>query len=98
MQYTTCILRPSLISDSCISDFFECNQGVRQGDNISILLFVFFFNDMTDFVRKSFNGLTMVSDLFNDKLQTNYVCVFLKLYLLLYADDTIIMQYLIIVN
>ena len=80
------------ISDSCISDFFECNQGVRQGENISILLSAFFFNDMKDFVRKSFNGLTMVSDLFNDKLQTNYVCVFLKLYLLLYADDTIIMQ------
>ena len=46
---------------------------------------------MKDFVRKSFNGLTMVSDLINDKLQTKDVCVFLKLYLLLYADDAIIM-------
>ena len=46
---------------------------------------------MKDFVEKSFNGLTMVSDLINDKLQTNDVCVFLKLYLLLHADDTIIM-------
>ena len=33
----------------------------------------------------------MVSDLINDKLQTYDVCVFLKLYLLLFADETIIM-------
>ena len=39
----------------------------------------------------SFNGLTMVSDLIIDKRQTNDVCVFLKFFLLLYADDTIIM-------
>ena len=45
---------------------------------------------MKDFVRNSFNGLTMVSDLINGKLQTNDVCVFLKLYML-YTDDTIIM-------
>ena len=35
-------------------------------------------HDMKDFVRKCFNGLTMVSGLINDKLQTNYVCVFLS--------------------
>ena len=33
----------------------------------------------------------MVSDLINDKLQTSDACVFVKLYLLLYVDDTIIM-------
>ena len=33
----------------------------------------------------------MVSDLINDKLQTSGARVFVKLYLLLYADDTIIM-------
>ena len=79
------------INDSCMSDFFKCNQGVRQGENLSPLLFKHFLNDMKDFVRKSFNGSTMVSNLINGKLQTNDVCVFLKLYLLLYADDTIIM-------
>ena len=79
------------INDSCMSDFFECNQRVRQRDNLSLLLFAIFLNDMKDFVSKSFNGLTIVSDLINDKLQTNDVCVFQKLYLLLYADDYIIM-------
>ena len=79
------------INDSCMSDFFKCNQGVRQGENLSPLLFKHFLNDMKDFVRKSFNGSTMVSNLINGKLQTNDVCLFLKLYLLLYADDTIIM-------
>ena len=40
---------------------------------------------MKEFVRNYFNGLTIVSDLINDNLQTNDVCVFLKLYILLYA-------------
>ena len=77
------------INDSCMSDF-ECNQGVRQGENLLPLLFAIFY-DITFFFTKSFNGLTMVFDFINEKLQTYDVCVFLKLYLLLYADDTIIM-------
>ena len=58
------------INDSYMSDFFECNQGARQGENLSPLLFPICLNYMKDFVSKSFNGLTMVSDLINDKLQT----------------------------
>ena len=36
-------------------NFIECNQGVRQGENLIMLI----------------NGLKMVSCLINDKLQTN---------------------------
>ena len=78
------------INDRCMSDFFECNQGVRQG-RIPCHKYAIFINDMNTCFRKSFNGLTMVCDLIIDKRQTNDVCVFLKLFLLLYADDTIIM-------
>ena len=44
---------------------------------------------MTDFVRQSINGLTMIFYTISDKLQTNDVCVFPELYILVYADDTI---------
>ena len=60
----------------------------KAGGNLSPLLFAIFLNDVKDFVRKSFKNL---SDLIKDKHQTNDICVFLKLYLLLCADDTIIM-------
>ena len=30
------------INDSCMSDFFECNQGIRQEENLSPLLFAIF--------------------------------------------------------
>ena len=40
-----------------------------------------FFNNMDDFVRTSYKGFNMVSDLINYRLQTNDVCVYLTLYL-----------------
>ena len=55
------------------------------------MLFEFFRKYLKYFVRKSVNGLTTVSGLIIDKRQTNYVRVFLKLFILLCADDTIIM-------
>ena len=43
---STCIK----INDSCMSDFFECNQGVRQGESLAIVIAIF-LNAMKDFVR-----------------------------------------------
>ena len=45
--------------DNILSDFFSCNIGVRQGENLSPLLFALFLNDFNTCISKNFNGLQM---------------------------------------
>ena len=78
-------------TSSGTSEFFPCQIGIRQGDNLSPLLFALFLNDLEDFISKKCNGLPTISELIHDMLDTDEIRVFfVKLYLLLYADDTII--------
>ena len=69
-----------------ISKHFSCNQGVRQGENLSPILFAVYLNDFQDTLSQQFNGLTKLTDTILEEFET-----FAKLYTLLYADDTIIM-------
>ena len=69
-----------------ISDFFSCNTGVRQGENLSPILFAMYVNDFQESIGKCYKGLDLLNEYVSKELDT-----FLKLYLLLYADDTIIM-------
>ena len=73
-------------ANQSISTPFSIHQGVRQGENLSPFLFALYVNDLEDFLKKE-KGCTPV-DLeigFDDRISE-----YLKILLILYADDTVI--------
>ena len=72
------------------SPFFNCEIGVRQGDNLSPLLFALYLNDLQEHLAKAYNGLSESCALIQDVVQDEDTVVYLKLFTILYADDTVI--------
>ena len=70
------------------SDFFDCNIGVRQGENLSPFLFCVFLNDLETFLSDSgiVNGVECTT-----QVNADTAFLYLKLFVLLYADDTVIL-------
>ena len=80
-----------VMSDNKQSDFFSINMGVRQVENLSPVLFALFLNDMKRFLASDLDGLgTIIEESVKSNFPQNYIDNLLKLFLLLYADDTII--------
>lgn len=64
--------------------FFNCVNGVRQGENLSPFLFSIYLNDLEDYLRnRNFKGIEKHENVDNARM-------YLKLLILLYADDTVI--------
>jgi len=74
-----------------ISDFFMCRNGVRQGENLSPLLFGLFLNDMIKYISSRYQGLSLFSNVIHETNPDETVQMYMKLYILLYADDTVIL-------
>ena len=76
---------------SCISvndqtsALFPSLSGVRQGENLSPILFSIYLNDIESFLDRPGIGVTFEN-------QENEEIILIKIFLLLYADDTIIIS------
>ncbi len=71
--------------NNSFSPFFKSVCGVRQGENLSPILFALYMNDLDTYLRQNNRGLDV-------SMQCDDFSIFLKLFVLLYADDTIIVS------
>ena len=70
------------------SDYFPCFKGVRQGENLSPLLFSLYLNDLETFL------CNQNCEYFNIKFESLdfELCHYIQLLVLLYADDTVLLS------
>ena len=64
--------------------FFQIYCGVRQGKNLSPILFSLFLNDLESYVNSHNASSVDIS------LRGNDIDTYLKIFILLYADDTVL--------
>lgn len=79
-----------IVVDGNMSDYFETKIGVKQGENLSPLLFSLFLNDIEAFfLDHSGASLSFIEKLY-EKAQPDEL-LWIKLFIILYADDTVIL-------
>ena len=81
-------IKSNIVLNGKCSDYFSCNIGVRQGENLSPFLFSIFLNDLETFLTShNAQGLHTMCN----KVEQDFG-IYLRLFVLLYADDTILLS------
>ena len=80
-------IKSRIVYNGKVSNYFDCNNGVRQGENLSPFLFSLYLNDLEQYLdENNAIGLISLTEDLEQELNT-----YLKLFILLYADDTVIL-------
>ena len=66
--------------------YFSCYKGVRQGENLSLLLFAIYLNDLENFIN------TLGCRVIEIDVQNNEFNIYIILFVILYDDDTIVLD------
>ena len=70
------------------SEFFNCEIGVKEGENLPTFLFSLYLNDLEFFFgENNVNGLESISAICLEQLG-----FYIKIFIILYADDTVVMS------
>ena len=85
-QSKSCISLPG----GSVSSMFQCEVGVRQGENLSPLLFSIYLSELNSFLANKNDSLKQFQSLASEFLNDDRILIFLKLHVLLYADDTVL--------
>ena len=85
-------IKSCLVVNGEQTEFFSCNVGLRQGENISPF-FAIYLNDLENFFLQNdlHGGAECLSSNLDDELQV-YIYFQLHVFILLYADDTVVMS------
>lgn len=79
-------IKSQVLINGCVSEYFSCNTGVRQGENLSPLLFSLYVNDLEEFLHDQ--GCSPINVCNNDDIDVQELNNRLKLLVVMYADDT----------
>ena len=72
------------------SECFPCHIGVRQGGNLSPLMFSKYLTDLNNFLASECTGPDYLNNI-QEELLNEELTTFFKLYLLMCTDDTVLL-------
>ena len=81
-------LKSLILVNNKQSALFTCNIGIRQGKNVSLVLFSLYLNDLEDYLSNQ--GCEGVSAMSNNQNQT--LDIALHMFCLLFTDDTALLS------